>query len=861
MVEHESANERRRDVRLQRVLLVTTAVLAALVIVKPSAADALAWAQDAVREPAVVSGVVYVDRNENGRRDASERGLGGVEVSDGTRIVQTDARGNYRVEIDSERRITDLVFVTQPSGYAVPVDEFMMPQFSRGLGELAAGDAVTADFALLPRPTTRSAAFIFGDVTDTHLNPEFGEQIAEISSTARDLAFTALTGDMTEHGEAQEFLEFRALVANSGVPVWSIIGNHEYTDSQRGKDYQYSVENYRRFVGPEWYSFDYGNRHFIGLDNNGQKHAAEQLEWLRRDLELAGDQQIVVMTHSPQNIRSGGPGDAATLELLKQYDVELFLTGHRHSNEVDDQFVPGARYIQTNSSSATIDQSPRGFRYIEMRGDVANPFRMYGYEKSLTITDPAPGSVVARDAFTQVQVNAYDTADRALAVSFRLDGGRWTRLEPTGAFTWFGELRGRTDLPAGEHTIDVRVVDEAGAVWTRSSTFELSDEPVQTPRAGADWSQLHGDGAHLGVAADEVNPEDLRLAWSFRTPDSYLTGSPVIADGIVYAGTRDDSEDGRASFDAVDLATGERLWHFPTPSSVHGTPAVANGLVYVPTLEGTLFALDARTGELRWQRNPETPGQRSFHGVAVADGRVYYALQADQGEAQDGLLQVFDATTGEPIWTAPLMGGMREVKGAPAVADGRVVIGSEDNSFVAFDAATGAELWTVPPGRGYQDANPTIAGGRVFLGVERELIARHAATGEELWTYRSRDQSFIPGNITPASAAVRGDTAYMAFPDGNVAALDVATGKPRWTVRLPGRTYLGGVLSSPTISGDTVYVGSNDGFVYGLDLSTGTIVWKYEVGAWVATSPAISGNTLVAGAWDGNLYAFTEQHD
>ncbi|GAA5041038.1 hypothetical protein GCM10023317_96900 [Actinopolymorpha pittospori] len=90
------------------------AVLAAVVVVKPAAADAVALAQDALRDPAVISGVVYEDRNENGERDEGERGLKGVSVSDGRTIVQTDGAGGYRIETDSERRITDLVFVSQP---------------------------------------------------------------------------------------------------------------------------------------------------------------------------------------------------------------------------------------------------------------------------------------------------------------------------------------------------------------------------------------------------------------------------------------------------------------------------------------------------------------------------------------------------------------------------------------------------------------------------------------------------------------------------------------------------------------------------------------------------------------------------
>ena len=47
------------------------------------------------------------------------------------------------------------------------------------------------------------------------------------------------------------------------------------------------INNYRKNVGPEWYSFDYSNRHFLVLENNGAAPFAEQLEWVKADLAAA----------------------------------------------------------------------------------------------------------------------------------------------------------------------------------------------------------------------------------------------------------------------------------------------------------------------------------------------------------------------------------------------------------------------------------------------------------------------------------------------------------------------------------------------------------------------------------------------
>jgi hypothetical protein len=98
----------------RRALAAVTAALAAAVFAvqyEPKVADALD------PEQAAVSGVVYIDANGNGRRDEKEKGLGGVQVSDGVQIARTDADGAYSLTLDTARRITDIVYITQPAGF------------------------------------------------------------------------------------------------------------------------------------------------------------------------------------------------------------------------------------------------------------------------------------------------------------------------------------------------------------------------------------------------------------------------------------------------------------------------------------------------------------------------------------------------------------------------------------------------------------------------------------------------------------------------------------------------------------------------------------------------------------------------
>ena len=853
--------------RLRFSLGAVTLLLAGLVLVK-AIGPILAEAQ--APTTATVSGTVYADRNANGRQDAAEQGIKGVSVSDGVKIVSTDSAGRYRLEIDPARRITDLVQITQPAGWSVGVDEYNTPRFYRNVGPLAVGGETSADFALTPDPASRSNRFTFANVADPHYNPNMKEQMAEISSTSEDLAFVQVSGDLTDNATDEEFAIYRAGTAAAKHPVWPAVGNHEYYN--RGPStYQARIDNYRRHVGPEWYSFDHGNRHFLVIENNGAAPFEEQYEWVRQDLEAnAEGKRVVLLMHQPMNVPFGSPSTYDRYgDLLERYGTELILVGHEHSNDpdTDAEFVKNAKHVQTNSSSYTIDSSPRGFRYVRMEGsEFENPFRKYGVERSLTITAPTPGGELLARALGEVQVNAYDSSDEVRQVRYRLDDRTdWHRMTPSGEFTWFSDWQGG-DPAAGEHTLEIEAVDAAGKRWTESTTFRVTDASPVIPRSGADWAQQHGDERHSGAARDAVDPAKLELAWSHRTPGTFLTGSPVISGGTVYAATRDENGEGKAAVYAVDLASGRRLWEFKTDISVHGPIAVEDGVVYAQSLRSTLYALDAGSGRLLWQRAPEDApepnNQRTYayYGVTVAAGKVFWTHQDRFGIGSQGVIEALEAKTGETIWQSPMAGSTMS-DGTPVVADGRVYVGNQTaDQMLAYDVSDGRQLWNSPRRLGnWQDGTPTTDAGRVFIGAGNGLVARDGATGEVLWVHRSPGPSYLRQNATPSTAAAVGGVVYMGFPDGNVTALDAATGQVIWNRALPGRPDFGGVHSSPAVSGATVYVGSNNGSFYALDRASGEIEWEREIGTWVGAGPAISGNALVFGAWDGNLYAFAEK--
>ncbi|GGL04234.1 hypothetical protein Sme01_66340 [Sphaerisporangium melleum] len=853
--------------RLRAVLYTTTLGLAAGVVAGPLAS----YAATAIDPPeATVRGVVYVDANGDGTRDPGEAGLRGVRVSDGKAATTTAADGSYSLTISTGRRKTDIVWAAQPRGYRFALDQYKEPKFWADLGQLADGATPTADFALVRDRLSDGDTFSWANIADPHVNAQLPDQIREINSTGTDLRFIAVSGDLTNDASQGQFDTYRRGAQQSAVGVWPAVGNHEYAS---GSAYEDKIENYRRNVGPEWYSFNYGNRHFVVLENNGSAPFEEELNWLKDDLAAsvpldenpANDIEVVVLTHQPMNVPFGSPSTYDAFgDVLEHYKAQLILVGHEHSNHVENRsaFASTAKHIQTVSSSYTIDNAPRGFRYIHMAGPgFDNPFRMYGENEHLTIVSPAPGSKVPAASLPDIQINAYDTGDEVVSARYRIAGEKnWMPLHPSGEFTWHANLPNSMQR-AGRHGIDVKVVDAAGKTWTKSAEFTLTGEPALKPVAGGDWNQHHGDEAHSGVAP--AQEPGRRLAWSFPTNGTFLTGSPVIHDGVVYAGTRDENGDGNSRIHAVQLKNGKELWNFAVPQSIHGSLAYGDGLIFAPTLGSELYAVDAKTGKVAWKAVPEqapAPNNQRTYGYyspAVSGHTVLWPYQTRFGIGSQGVLKALDTRTGAQIWASPMSGATMS-DGTPAVMDGTVYVGNETaDRVLAYDLATGARKWTGAESLGsWQDGVPTAAEGKVFIGANNGIAARDAKTGATLWTYLSPRSSLVSSGSTPSAAAVKDGVVYMGFPSGAVVALDARTGNVFWERVLPGDIYHGGVMSSPVVAGDTLFVGANNGRFYALATDTGQILWSHEIGTWVGAGPAVSGNTVVTGAWDGNLYAY-----
>jgi outer membrane protein assembly factor BamB len=115
------------------------------------------------------------------------------------------------------------------------------------------------------------------------------------------------------------------------------------------------------------------------------------------------------------------------------------------------------------------------------------------------------------------------------------------------------------------------------------------------------------------------------------------------------------------------------------------------------------------------------------------------------------------------------------------------------------------------------------------------------------WTYHAEES-------IESSAAIAGGVAYVGSQDGNLHAVDLATGKARWRYKTQGPVG----ESSPCVADGTVYVGDLDGVFHAVDTATGAPRWTFKTDQEIKSSPNAAGDRILFGSYDGHLYCLSK---
>lgn len=231
------------------------------------------------------------------------------------------------------------------------------------------------------------------------------------------------------------------------------------------------------------------------------------------------------------------------------------------------------------------------------------------------------------------------------------------------------------------------------------------------------------------------------------------------------------------------------------------------------------------------------------------------------------LVEFTPSATVSRLWSADVGRGEGRLgtRQAPAIADGRVYA-SGLGSVHAFDLQTGAEQWSYEPAevedkpRVRLSSGPGAGEGLVVVGgLDGEVIALDAATGAEKWIAKV-------GNEVIAAPVIGGGMVFVRGNDGRVTAFDAASGERRWfwSRVMPALTVRGndGVVLGPGY----VFVGNDDGTVAAISMQDGTLIWEQAIAqpegrseldrmADVDGTPVLDGAVLYATSFKGQTMA------
>jgi outer membrane protein assembly factor BamB len=195
-------------------------------------------------------------------------------------------------------------------------------------------------------------------------------------------------------------------------------------------------------------------------------------------------------------------------------------------------------------------------------------------------------------------------------------------------------------------------------------------------------------------------------------------------------------------------------------------------------------------------------------------------------------------------WVTGTAGGIHS---SPAVVNGIVYIGSNDNHIYALNASTGAVIWTVTTGNAVQ-SSPAVVGGVAYVGSEDgKVYALNSTTGSTKWV---DDLSSLEPSGFGSSPSVAGGRVYIGGNSGNVYSLDAATGFSYWV--FPAGSS---VESSPTVANGVVFIDGFNGTVYAVNATSGSQIWKFATACCTTASPAVVNGAVYVGAGDGTLHA------
>lgn len=490
----------------------------------------------------MATGRVFLDVNNDGQFSEGDQPFVNVKVSDGKEIVRTDKTGTWKLPL----AVDSIYFLIKPSGYQSKLSENKLPRFYyihkpdgspklRFPGTKPTGALPESiDFPLYESNEAENfQVLLFGDpqprnkqevdyISHDVISQLIGDDSATFGVTLGDIAFDNL----------ETFEPLNQAIALIGIPWHNVIGNHDL--NLDGKTRKHINETFEDTYGPTYYSFDYGQVHFVVLDNidwqkkDGRERylanfGQRQREFLKNDLEMIPESQMVVLLMHCPFLDCKDHQEMFRIIEDRPFCVSISAHRHVHTHQffgekegwkgdkdhhhivnvtVSGSWWSGAKNDRGIPHSTMGDGAPNGYSIMSFEnGRYKMDFRGAGIPASEQMLIQLADEV-AGNKESEFWVNVYNGSSKS-KVEFAIDGaGQWQAIEQIGAkdpnyvrmhkleaqvkppiepkltspktsaHLWKGSLP--SDLKPGTHLLRVRTTDMHDRVFYGQRSFRVT---------------------------------------------------------------------------------------------------------------------------------------------------------------------------------------------------------------------------------------------------------------------------------------------------------------------------------------------------------------------------------------------------
>ncbi len=423
-------------------------------------------------------GIVYEDLNANGKKDKKEKGLASMSVTNGIDVVQTNFNGEYELPLGDD----NIFFVIKPAGFKIQADTNNIARYYRihkpngspdfqYKGVAPTGELPKSlDFGIIPQEESKTfTALIFGDPQPYTLEDMdwftrgVVNEVVGIKNVVFGLSLGDLVGDnLTLH---QPYIQS---VRKIGIPWFNLMGNHDM--NYDAKEEHLSDETFEANFGPANYAFNYGNAHFIVLDDilypdprDGSGYwggfRKDQLDFVENNLKFVPKDKLIVLAFHIPLLQEGNSfriEDRQRLfDILKDYPNVFSMSAHTHLQRQnfygkEDGWNGTKPWHEYNAGTTSGDWysgelDARGIPYSTMRDGTERGYALlnikdntYSIDYKVAGESPAYQMEIfspkvipyGRGTSAAIYVNFF-MGNEGNKVEYRIDNGNWKEMRFT----------------------------------------------------------------------------------------------------------------------------------------------------------------------------------------------------------------------------------------------------------------------------------------------------------------------------------------------------------------------------------------------------------------------------------------------